>query len=200
MQRRTQFNVGDVVGTAARLCVGKAGVLLGLSLVGAVPAWLVAAALAVFFGEAPAAIALVAAFLQAVASAAGFGWAQAAIVYYVVRSLRAQSPTVGETADQALRKLPHVVPAYFLASLAAALGFFLLVVPGIVLWLMFWVAVPVATVEGGVVSALRRSHELTNGHKWPLLGVLALLLLVLVLVIVAVSTATVLAAPSSPLS
>lgn len=50
-------------------------------------------------------------------------------------------------------------------------------VPGIVLWLMFYVAVPVAAVEGGVISALRRSHELTNGRKWALLGVFALWLL-----------------------
>ena len=35
---------------------------------------------------------------------------------------------------------------------------------------MFWVATPAAIVEGRFASALRRSHALTNGHKWELLG------------------------------
>lgn len=41
-----------------------------------------------------------------------------------------------------------------------------------------------AAVEGGVISALRRSHELTNGRKWPLLGVLLVWLLAALLLAV----------------
>ena len=155
-------------------------------------------ALIAWLGELSLAMALVLVLLQLGASAAGFGWLMAAITYYAVRTLRAESPTVGEAAKQALRKVPHVVAAYALVNLAVALGFFLLVVPGVVLWLMFWVAVPAAAIEGGVTSALRRSHELTNGHKWPLLGVLAVLLLsLLAFVIVAAFALT--AAALSPL-
>lgn len=168
--------------------------MLGLSLIGAAPMWLVTA-LTTSLGEISPAMAIVLALLQLGASAAGFGWLMAAITYYAVRTLRAESPTVGEVAEQALRKVPHVVAAYALVNLAIALGFFLLVVPGVVLWLMFWVAVPAAAIEGGVTSALRRSHELTNGHKWPLLGVLAVLLLSLLAFGVVAAFAVTAAAP-----
>ena len=118
--------------------------------------------------------ALLFALLQLGALALGNGWSAAAIAYYAVRTLRAESPPLGETAVEAVRKTPDVVATYALASLALTLGAFVFLVPGIVLWLMFYVAVPAAAVEGGVIAALRRSHELTNGHKWALLGVLAL--------------------------
>ena len=169
--------------------------MLGLSLVGVAPTWLVTA-LTASLGEISLVTALVLVLLQLGASAGGFGWSMAAITYYAVRTLRADSPTVGEAAEQALRKVPHVVAAYVLVNLAVALGFFLFVVPGVVLWLMFWVAVPAATIEGGVTSALRRSHELTNGHKWPLLGVLAVLLLLLLALVVVAAFALTAAAPS----
>ena len=177
-----QFHVGDVVRTTARLFGRKAGVFLGLALIGALPAWLVSALMVLLYDGAPARVLLV--LLQLGASAVGYGWSAAAIIYYAVRTLRAEPPPIGETAAQALRKVPDVVATYALVSLAAAVGLLLLVVPGVLLWLMFWAAVPVAAVEGGTISALRRSHELTNGRKWPLLGVLVVWLLAALLLAV----------------
>lgn len=169
-----QFQVGDVVRTTARLFGRKAGVFLGLALIGALPAWLVSALAVLLYDSLPAALLIL---LQLGASAVGYGWSAAAIIYYAVRTLRAEPPSIGETMAQALRKFSDVVAVYGLLSLAIALGTLLLVVPGVVFSLMFWAAVPVAAVEGGVISALRRSHELTNGRKWPLLGLFALWLL-----------------------
>lgn len=200
MGSRTQFSFGDVVRTSARLCAGKAGVFLGLSLIGVVPAYLttmLTTMLIVLLGDELLVGALALVLLQGAVGALCFGWAQASITYYAVRTLRTESPTIGETAGQALRKAPHVGVAFFLAGLAIALGLFLLVVPGIVLWLMFWVVAPVAAVEGGTASALRRSHALTNGHKWPLLGVVALFLLLLLVFVLAVAGAVALVAPPS---
>ena len=197
MQSQTQFGIGAVVHTTARLFASKAGVFLGLSLIGVVPAWLATAPMA-WVGEEDSGLALLAlALAQAGLTALGFGWSQASIVYYVVRTLRAESPTIGDTVERTLPKIPQVLAAYLLANLAVGLGLLLLVVPGIVLWLMFWVAAPVAAIEGGVVSALRRSHELTNGHKWPLLGVVALLLLLIFLFVLALVGAIAWVAPSS---
>lgn len=47
------------------------------------------------------------------------------------------------------------------------LAFIALVVPGLVLYTMWWVAVPVAVLERpGAVASLRRSAELTKGFRW----------------------------------
>jgi hypothetical protein len=58
------------------------------------------------------------------------------------------------------------------------LGLGLLIIPGLILYTMWFAAVPVCIVERcGPWTSLRRSRELTQGHRWKLF-VLALLLLV----------------------
>ena len=49
------------------------------------------------------------------------------------------------------------------------------------LWIIcrLWVAIPVAVVErAGVLGAMRRSDELTEGSRWPIFGLWVLLLIV----------------------
>ena len=108
-------------------------------------------------------------------SISGATWLEAALAYAVVRSLRTGPPSLLETVWQSLRALAHVCVVAVLVVLVTSLGFLLLVVPGIIATLMFFVAVPIAIVERRFGSALRRSHQLTSGYKWPLFGVLILL-------------------------
>ncbi len=72
---------------------------------------------------------------------------------------------------------PYVV-ASILVTLGVAIGFFLLIIPGIILLIMwhFFGYVIVENPETGPVDAMRRSAEITRGHRWQLLG-LGLLLL-----------------------
>lgn len=184
MQQHTSaFAVGEVVNTAARLFRRKAGVFTALSLAGFAPVFVATVGVVVIMvavvpeASAPAMAGLV--VLYSVVTFAGFGWSQAAIIYCGVRTLRAEPPTIGQAARRALPKILPVAAVSLLGGMAAALGMVFLVVPGIVLWLMFWVAVPVAVVEGGVISALRRSHQLTRGHKWTILGLAFVLVLAL---------------------
>lgn len=177
MRQRTgtgEFSVGEVLRTAANLLGRKVGVFAFLSLVGIAPmlvgTTLTMMALLGALAPIPPAGEVGIAVLGGVVVFAGFGWSQAAIIYFGVRTLRAEPPTVGQTALCALRKIAPVVAVTMLAYLAVGLGILFLIVPGVVLFLMLWAAVPAAVVEGGVVSALERSHQLTKGHKWALLG------------------------------
>ena len=69
--------------------------------------------------------------------------------------------------------LDVVVDVAFVTGVMVGIGFVLLVVPGLILACMFFVAVPVAVVERpGVFEALARSGRLTRGHRVPILGVL----------------------------
>ena len=79
----TQFRVGDVVRTTARLCGRKAVVFLGLALIGAVPGWSVSAIALLLVGGGPVSFApaLVFVLLQVGAVALGHGWSAAAISY-----------------------------------------------------------------------------------------------------------------------
>lgn len=113
-------------------------------------------------------------------------WLQAGVTYSVIRNLRGGRPTFYAMLTQALCALPQVVVAGFLTSIVLILGLLCFIVPGVVLFLMLWVAVPVAVVERRFGSALTRSHALTRGHKWSLLG-LTFIMLVLWGVVLAVT-------------
>ena len=67
-------------------------------------------------------------------------------------------------------------------ALLIVLGFALLIIPGLSLYTMWFVAVAACVVERtGAWTSMRRSRELTKGHRWKIFGV-ALLLILLSLV------------------
>ncbi|MER9768691.1 hypothetical protein NKJ09_21800 [Mesorhizobium sp. M0189] len=70
-----------------------------------------------------------------------------------------------------------------LVGLGAGLASIALLVPGIILWLGWCVAVPVLIQERlGVFGSMSRSRVLTKGNRWPLFG-LFLILMVIAMVI-----------------
>ena len=86
--------------------------------------------------------------------------------------------------------LPYAI-ASFLFSIMVGVGLVLLVIPGIYLALTFSFYGPVIVDrEMGAIDGLRRSAEITRGHKWKLLGfwvtLLLLNLLGLILLVVGV--------------
>jgi hypothetical protein len=72
----------------------------------------------------------------------------------------------------ALRRLPALVGVSVLGTLLASLGLIFCIVPGVYLWVAFFVAVPALLVEGaGPIRALGRSRRLVRGRWWPIFGV-----------------------------
>lgn len=64
-----------------------------------------------------------------------------------------------------------ILPLFFLSivfGLAVGLGLLLLIVPGIYIFGMFIVLVPVIVIEGRGWEAMQRCMELTAGHRWVL--------------------------------
>lgn len=74
--------------------------------------------------------------------------------------------------------LGSYVVASILVTLGVLIGFVLLIVPGIILLIMwhFFGYVIVENPETGAIDAMRRSAEITKGHRWELFG-LGLLLI-----------------------
>lgn len=72
----------------------------------------------------------------------------------------------------ALRRLPALVGVSILGTLLASIGLIFCIVPGVYLWVAFFVAVPALLVEGaGPIKALGRSRRLVKGRWWPMFGV-----------------------------
>jgi hypothetical protein len=107
--------------------------------------------------------------------AAGFGWLLQGGVAIV-----AVADALGESADlTGLTKAFGRAPLTFLlgvvATLGIVLGTFLLIVPGVLLSLAWSAGPAVAAVEDrGFLGTLRRSADLTRGHRWALLGIVFL--------------------------
>lgn len=86
-------------------------------------------------------------------------------VHAVAEVKREREPELASVARQGLRVLPVVAAATIVSWLGITLGFFALVVPGIILMLRWYVVAQAAAIEHeGWLPALRRSRQLTKGH------------------------------------
>lgn len=82
-------------------------------------------------------------------------------------------PRIGSVAARGLRVLPVVAAAEIVAGLTIAVGYLMLIVPGVLFTLWWAVAAQTAAVEHeGWIPALRRSRQLTAGNYMHLIGVL----------------------------
>jgi hypothetical protein len=93
------------------------------------------------------------------------------LTYGTVQGLRGRSVSIGDCLIQGGRRLPVGIVVGFLAYLGIVLGAVLLIVPGIILFTMWSVALPANTVEStGILASLSRSQELTRGRRWRVFG------------------------------
>jgi len=101
------------------------------------------------------------------------------------------APGINESYRWGLSKIPKLSLAEILSWILTLIGFVLLIVPGFIFSLAFTVVAPVAIFEkGSAVDALRRSWQLTKGHRWNILGA-SIVLGVLISVISAAVTGVV---------
>jgi uncharacterized membrane protein len=104
--------------------------------------------------------------------------ATGAIIYGVLQKLRHQDFSIGRSLEIGLRFVFPILGVSFLVGLAVCLGLILLVVPGVMLICMYYVAVPVCVAERpGIVASLSRSSFLTKGYRWRVFGILVVLAL-----------------------
>jgi uncharacterized membrane protein len=104
---------------------------------------------------------------------------QAALTRATVSAIEGQRATLGESLSSALRVVLPLIGLTILFSLGVGFGFILLLIPGLILLLMWAVAVPALVIEReGVLAAFSRSAELTKGHRWKIFGLFLLLLVI----------------------
>ena len=79
-------------------------------------------------------------------------------------------------AGAGMRSLIPLIGLGLITSLGTTIGFVALVVPGVLLGLIWIVSAPVLVEERcGAIAALSRSRALTQGARWPILGIAILM-------------------------
>jgi len=127
-----------------------------------------------------AGITVLLALISTVVSFVGTFWLQGALVYAVedVRDGRIDT-TVQQVFERVRPYLGTLIVAGLLAGLGIAIGFVLLIVPGLVLLTWWCLIVPVVVLEGKPVSeAFSRSRELVRGHGWTVFGAVIVAIIV----------------------
>ena len=172
-----RIGVGDVISETFSVYGQNLGALLGSAIVVFVVVGLIAGLLQSTGG-------LILVLLGAAVRVAGDALYVGFVVELVsdVRDGR-RDQTVGDLFSAAA---PYILPLIgfgILAGIGIAIGFVLIIIPGLIL-LTFWsVGAPAIVVEGaGPIDAFGRSWRLVRGEAWPVFGVLLLTFLIVVIV------------------
>jgi hypothetical protein len=122
------------------------------------------------------------AFIGFFLSLVGLFWVQGALVLAVddVRDGRADL-SLSQTLDRAAPRIGTLALAGILAAIGIAIGFVLLIVPGLFLMTIWLLIVPAIMLENrGVGESFGRSHELVRGYGWSVFGVIVLTVLIFI--------------------
>jgi hypothetical protein len=100
---------------------------------------------------------------------------QAAILYGAFQEMRRRPVSLGESLAKGLSRIFPLLGLSICVAFGLIVGFILLIVPGYIFWVMWYVATPACVVERlGPFKSMSRSRELTKGHRWKIFGIILL--------------------------
>jgi|SRR5579859_1157672 len=104
---------------------------------------------------------------------------QAVVLYGAFQVMRGRRFQVGESLRRGLARFFPVIGTTLCMAFAMMLGLIVLVVPGLIVLSMFYVAPAACVVERlGPFQSLSRSADLTKGHRWKVFGIYIVLSIV----------------------
>jgi hypothetical protein len=104
---------------------------------------------------------------------------QAIVLYGTFQDMRGKSFGFAESFRKGLARFFPIIGAAICFVFMVVLGTILLVVPAFIFMSMYYVSIPACVVERtGPIASLKRSAELTKGHRWKVLGVALVLAVV----------------------
>ncbi|MEM7189455.1 MAG: hypothetical protein AAF439_07575, partial [Pseudomonadota bacterium] len=79
-----------------------------------------------------------------------------------------------------LKYMLPLIPIIIVVGIATYVGFALFIVPGLYLMGLWFVVVPVFVIEAAGFGSLGRSATLTEGYRWPMVGMALMFLLIFI--------------------
>jgi hypothetical protein len=110
---------------------------------------------------------------------------QAVVLYRAFQEMRGERVSIFRSFQVGWRRFLPNLGLAICAGLLTMLATALLVIPGVIVFLMLFVATPACVVERlGPFDSMDRSAQLTKGHRWKILGMLLLMGIPAVVIIV----------------
>ena len=104
--------------------------------------------------------------------------AQAVLVHSAFQDMRHRRVDLAESVKVGFSRFFPVLGLAILFMLGTWLGLMLLIIPGLILMTRWYIAAPACVVERvGPLASMRRSAELTKGHRWKVFGAMILMYL-----------------------
>jgi hypothetical protein len=183
MQSNYRLPVGGLVAKSIGIYFGNLLPFMVLAAVALAP-WIVAR----FYMEANAAppspgsmpelqpMALVTLLLQQLGTQVLAG----ALTFGVVQRLRGIPTDLGQVLAVGVKSFLRVLVVGIVYGALVGIGTLMLVVPGMILMTIFYVALPAAVLENkGLGGAMQRSADLTRGNRWQVFGAVLLFVLLM---------------------
>lgn len=167
----------DLVGDGFRLLFANFGVLYALAMVFALAEQVVYLA----FGDGftmpePGQMIDAQGFLVSVAMVTViWNYASGVLCLATVDCLNGRRRTLAEYLTRPVPKIAPMVGLGLLVAIGTAVGAMLFVIPGLYVYAMFLVVVPVILLENGDWKSLTRARDLTAGHRWTIVWALLIL-------------------------
>ena len=97
----------------------------------------------------------------------------AVILHAAFQVISGRPVNFGESLSTGFARMFPLILVVLLYTVGVSLGMILLIVPGLIFMVAWYVAIPICVVERrGPIESLKRSQELTGGSRWKLLGLL----------------------------
>jgi hypothetical protein len=108
---------------------------------------------------------------------------QAIVLYGAFQAMRDRPVNLGDCLRVGLSRFFPIIGLAITVGVAVLFASMLLIVPGLILYMMWFVGTPVCVVEQlGPFRSLGRSRQLTKGHRWKIFGLSLLILLPAIIV------------------
>jgi hypothetical protein len=121
------------------------------------------------------------AFLGGLGGLVGMLVLQGAVIYSASEDHAGAKASLGDLAAVGLRNALPLLGLFILIVLGVSGGLILLVVPGVLLALRWSLSAPVLITERqGVLKSMKRSAELTQGHRWSIFLLFLMVFLVMI--------------------
>ena len=179
------FRIGDVLNRSFSVFSRHAASFIGITAVAYIPIYIFAFAQlgrkSTDFDTGTVVLGMLSVIALIICSVVASG----AVLYCVVQDLRSAPFSVGNSVQVALRRLLPMIGVAICVGVLCLLGLMLLVVPGLIVICMYYVATPVCIAENeGVFGSMSRSAQLTKGHRWQIFGILGLIWIASVIITV----------------